>query len=443
MLSGMLNKWFKLDAHGTTLSREFIAGLTTFAAMAYILAVNPEILSQAGMDRSGLITVTALAAALGCFLMAGFANMPIALAPGMGTNSYFAFIICLGMGATWQQALAMVFWNGILFLILSVTGARSKVIDGIPNAIKIGVQCGLGLFIAFIGLQKTHLVVGNPHTLLAVGDVTSASAVMALGGLALMVLLTLRGISGAIIISILLLTAVGSCVTFGGSFITVLPKSYVSLPAPIDQTFFALDIWYPITHFKEAYATVFTLFILDLFDSIGTIVGLSQRAGLADKQGRIPKLGAALTADATATITGALLGTSTTTAYIESATGVESGGRTGLTSVFVGLFFLVALFFTPLISVIPSQATAPALMMVGIFMMQGVRQLNFDDLAETAPAFLTLLMIPLTFSITQGISLGLLFYIVLALLSGRKGWEKLSGTTLFLGALFVLHYILL
>lgn len=437
----MLNKCFNLKANGTTIGRETIAGLTTFAAMAYILAVNPEILSQAGMDRGGLITVTALAAAIGCFLMAGLANMPIALAPGMGTNSYFAFIICLGMGATWQQALGMVFWNGVLFLLLSVTGARAKVIDGIPNAIKVGVQCGIGLFIAFIGLQKTQLVVGNPHTLLMVGDVTSAPALMTLGGLALMVLLTLRGVAGAIILSILFLTAIGACISFGESTITILPSSIISWPDPIQQTFLALDIWYPITHFKEAYATVFTLFILDLFDSIGTIVGLSQRAGLEDRKGRIPNLGPALTADAAATITGALLGTSTTTAYVESATGIESGGRTGLTSIVVGFCFLTALFFTPLIAAVPSQATAPALIMVGIFMMQGIKQLRFDDLVETAPAFLTLLMIPLTFSITQGISLGLLFYIVLAVLSGRKHWHKLSRTTFFLGVLFILHYI--
>ncbi|MCH6258905.1 NCS2 family permease [Puniceicoccaceae bacterium K14] len=415
----MLDRLFQLKANSTTVRSEVIGGVTTFAAMAYILAVNPAILSNAGMPMPALITVTAIAAALGCFLMAALTNYPIAQAPGMGTNSYFAFVICLGSGLPWQAALSLTFWNGILFLLLSVSGVRRQIAESLPNGIKVGIQCGIGFFIAFLGLKSVDIVVGHQATLVTIGDLKAPAALLVVGGVALMTFLTLKKVSGAILISIVAITVTGFFVSQGGSPITQAPDGVVSAPAGIGELFMKLDIFYPFTHFTEILDELLTLLILDLFDSIGTLVGLSRRAKLVDSSGKMPKMGRALTADSIATITGSLLGTSTTTSFIESAAGIESGGRTGLTSVVTGMCFLVALVFTPLILIIPASATAPALVMVGIFMAQGLKELNFDDLSEVAPAFITMLMIPLTFSITEGIGLGLLIYCLIMLLNGK------------------------
>lgn len=436
----VINRFFQLEKHATTWKQEIIAGLTTFAAMSYILAVNPDILSNTGMDKAGLITVTALAGALGCFLMAFLTNFPIALAPGMSTNSYFAFIICLGMGATWQQALGMVFWNGILFLILSITGVRTKMADAIPDSLKIGIQCGIGIFIAFIGLQKAGIVVASPNTLTNIGNILSPSSLLVILGLLLMIVLSIKRFSGAIILTILMITVAGFFIQTASGAITHKPSALFALPNSISNLFMQLDILYPITHFKEAYSTVFTLLLLDMFDTIGTVVGLSRRAGLMDTHGKMPKMGQALTADALATVGGAVLGTSTTTSYIESATGIETGGRTGLTSIVVGCCFLLALFFAPIITIVPVQATAPALIMVGLFMLQGIKYLNFDILSEAGPAFITMLMIPLSFSITEGISLGILFYVVLMVFSKRSKEIRLG--TYLLAVIFILHYFI-
>ena len=415
----MLEKIFGLKAAQTTVKSELIAGVTTFAAMAYILAVNPAILSNAGMPVPALITVTAVAAALGCFLMAAFTNYPIAQAPGMGTNSYFAFVICIGSGLPWQTALALTFWNGIIFLILSVTGLRSKLAESLPNGVKIGIQCGIGFFIAFIGLKSVGIVIAHEATLVSIGDLKAPASLMVVGGLALMTFLTIKKFNGALLITILGLTLIGLIIPSEGAMVTSIPEGIVSLPSGISETFLKLDILYPITHFPEIADVLITLLLLDLFDSIGTLVGLSRRAGLVKIDGTMPKMGKALTADAVATVSGSLLGTSTTTSYIESAAGIESGGRTGLTSVVTGLCFLVALIFTPIILVVPAAATAPALVMVGAFMAQGLRDLKFDDLSEIVPAFITMLMIPLTFSITEGIGLGLTLYSLILVLSGR------------------------
>ena len=415
----MLEKIFGLKAAQTTVKSELIAGVTTFAAMAYILAVNPAILSNAGMPVPALITVTAIAAALGCFLMAALTNYPIAQAPGMGTNSYFAFVICIGSGLPWQTALALTFWNGIIFLILSVTGLRSKLAESLPNGVKIGIQCGIGFFIAFIGLKSVGIVIDHEATLVSIGDLKAPASLMVVGGLALMTFLTIKKVSGALLITILGLTLIGLIIPSEGAMVTSIPDGIVSLPSGISETFLKLDILYPITHFPEIADVLITLLLLDLFDSIGTLVGLSRRAGLVKKDGTMPKMGKALTADAIATVSGSLLGTSTTTSYIESAAGIESGGRTGLTSVVTGLCFLIALIFTPIILVVPAAATAPALVMVGAFMAQGLKELKFDDLSEIVPAFITMLMIPLTFSITEGIGLGLTLYSLILALSGR------------------------
>lgn len=437
----MLEKIFGLKAAQTTVKSELIAGVTTFAAMAYILAVNPAILSNAGMPVPALITVTAIAAALGCFLMAALTNYPIAQAPGMGTNSYFAFVICIGSGLPWQTALALTFWNGIIFLILSVTGLRSKLAESLPNGVKIGIQCGIGFFIAFIGLKSVGIVIDHEATLVSIGDLKAPASLMVVGGLALMTFLTIKKVSGALLITILGLTLIGLIIPSEGAMVTSIPDGIVSLPSGISETFLKLDILYPITHFPEIADVLITLLLLDLFDSIGTLVGLSRRAGLVNKDGTMPKMGKALTADAVATVSGSLLGTSTTTSYIESAAGIESGGRTGLTSLVTGLCFLVALIFTPIILVVPAAATAPALVMVGAFMAQGLKELRFDDLSEIVPAFITMLMIPLTFSITEGIGLGLTLYSLILALSGRA--KEAPILSYIISAVFIIYYALL
>jgi len=437
----MLEKIFGLKAAQTTVKSELIAGVTTFAGMSYILAVNPAILSNAGMPVPALITVTAIAAALGCFLMAALTNYPIAQAPGMGTNSYFAFVICIGSGLPWQTALALTFWNGIIFLILSVTGLRSKLAESLPNGVKIGIQCGIGFFIAFIGLKSVGIVIDHEATLVSIGDLKAPASLMVVGGLALMTFLTIKKVSGALLITILGLTLIGLIIPSEGAMVTSIPDGIVSLPSGISETFLKLDILYPITHFPEIADVLITLLLLDLFDSIGTLVGLSRRAGLVKKDGTMPKMGKALTADAVATVSGSLLGTSTTTSYIESAAGIESGGRTGLTSVVTGLCFLVALIFTPIILVVPAAATAPALVMVGAFMAQGLKELRFDDLSEIVPAFITMLMIPLTFSITEGIGLGLTLYSLILALSGRA--KEAPVLSYIISAVFIVYYALL
>lgn len=434
----MLERCFKLKDHGVTVRSEVLAGLTTFAAMAYILAVNPMILSNAGMPVPPLITVTALAAAMGCFLMAALTNYPIAQAPGMGTNSYFAFVICIGAGLSWQTALSLTFWNGFLFLLLSVTGLRKRLAEALPNGIKVGIQCGIGFFIAFLGLKSVGIVVGSDATLVTIGNIKSPQSLLVLGGVALMTFLTLKRVAGALLITILAVTVVGMVIPAGEGTITSLPDGLFSMPHGIGDTAFKLDILYPFRHFTEVLDILLTLLILDLFDSIGTLVGLSRRAKLVDENGSMPRMGRALTADSLATIGGALLGTSTTTSYIESAAGIEAGGRTGLTSVTTGVCFLLALFFTPIILIVPAAATAPALVMVGIFMAQGLKELDFDDLSEVAPAFITMLMIPLTFSITEGIGLGLTLYTVILLLSGKA--RSVPVLSHVITVIFIIYY---
>jgi len=434
-----LDKIFGLSRNGSGLRQEFIGGITTFAAMAYILAVNPIILADAGMPREPLITVTALAAALGCFLMAGLANYPIALAPGMGTNAYFTYVICLGMDVPWQAALALTFWNGIAFLLLSVSGLREKLVDALPDSIKLGITAGIGIFIAFIGLKNVGIVVGDDATLVSVGNLTSPGSLLVLLGLVLIVGLVIKKVAGAILIAILSVTVIAFFVQSEGVPLAQWPNSLISLPAGISELFFAVDWSYPFREFSGEVLTVLvTLFVLDLFDSLGTLIGLARRAGFIQEDGRMPRIGRALSADATATVAGALLGTSTTTSYVESAAGVEAGARTGLASVFTGICFLLALFLTPIISVVPAVATTPALVVVGLFMLQGLRDLDFDSLPVMAPALLTMIMIPLTFSITEGIGLGLLVHVSIQTVSGRAKQVPLLTWMLALG--FVLFF---
>lgn len=439
-MSNFLEHFFKLKEKGTNLKTEFIAGLTTFAAMSYVLVVNPSILGAGGMPIEGLITVTAIAACLGTLLMALMTNYPIAMAPGMGLNAFFAFTICLTREIPWDAALGIVFWNGILFLLLSVSGVRTKIAEAIPAALKIGVQCGIGLFIAFIGLKNAGLVVDNPATFVSIGDLSDPATLLALAGIILTIVLVIRKVTGAILISVVVLSLIGAFIPVGDGYLTQHTSQFIGLPDDISSTFFAMDIMYPIEYFAETWDLIFALLFVNMFDTIGTLIGVSRRANLLDEQGKLPKMGKAMTADAVASVMGAAIGTSPVTSYVESAAGVSAGGRTGLTSVFVALCFMLALFLTPLMKVIPLMATTPALIMVGILMMDSFRQLDFDDLTSLATATVALLAMPLTFSISEGIALGFITYVGIMLGTGR--YKQVTMITYIMAAVFVLRYAL-
>jgi AGZA family xanthine/uracil permease-like MFS transporter len=437
----MLQRLFQLDRNRTTPGREFQAGLTTFAAMAYILAVNPAILANAGMDKGALVTVTALTAALATAIMALLTNYPIALAPGMGINAFFTFTIVLGKGLPWSEALGMVFVNGLIFLALSLTGIREKIIAAIPHALKIAVTCGIGLFIAFIGLKNGGVIVANSATFVGAGDFASGPVALCLAGVFLTIILVARGVPGAIVISIAVITLVGLLVpAAGGTKVTQLPSALIAAPhspAPVflKLTFNFLTSW---TAFTVALPLILTLLLVDMFDNIGTLIGVTKRAGLLAADGTLPKAGRALLADSLATIASALFGTSTVVSYIESASGGEAGGRTGLTSLTTAGFFLLALFFTPLILIVPAAATAPALVVVGIFMMQSVIEIDMTDFKIAAPAVLTIFAIPLTFSIAEGIGLGLIAAAVLAIGLGKA--KMLTTLGYFIAGIFFLQF---
>ncbi len=439
MSKSLFERLFQLSAHGTTIKTEIIAGLTTFAAMSYILVVNPSILGLSGMPTTGLITVTALAACLGTLLMAGMTNYPVALAPGMGLNAFFAFTICMTRDVPWDAALGIVFWNGILFLLLTLTGVRTKVAEAIPASLKIGVQCGIGLFIAFIGLKNAGLIVEHPATFVTLGDLSEPAVMLALAGVLLTIVLVMRKVTGGILMSMVLLTVVGLFIPTENGYLTSHPDSIVGLPEPITDTFFAMDIWYPVENFAQTWDLIFALMFVNMFDTIGTLIGVSRRANLLTPEGKLPKIGSAMTADATASVVGAALGTSPVTSYVESAAGVSSGGRTGLTAVVVAVCFLLALFLTPLMKIIPIMATTPALIMVGILMMESIRQLDFDDLGALATASVALLTMPLSFSISEGIALGFITYVVVMVGSGK--YKQVSGITYAMALVFILRYV--
>jgi AGZA family xanthine/uracil permease-like MFS transporter len=437
----MLNRLFKLEENHTTPGREMAAGLTTFAAMAYILAVNPGILSATGMDKGALVTVTALTAAIATTIMALMTNYPIALAPGMGINAFFTFTIVLGKGVPWSDALGMVFVNGIIFLLLSVTGVREKIIAAIPHGLKIAVTCGIGLFIAFIGLKNGGLIVANPATFVSHGDFTSGPVALCLGGILLTAVLVARRIPGAIVLSIGMVTLAGLFVSTGqASRVTQLPEHLLALPASPAPVFLKLTFNFlkDSAAFFVALPLILTLLLVDMFDNIGTLIGVTKRAGFLRPDGTLPRAGRALLADSFATILSSLCGTSTVVSYIESASGVEAGGRTGLTTLTTAGLMLLALFFTPLILMVPSAATAPALVIVGIFMMQSVIEIDMKDFTVAAPAVLTILAIPLTFSIAEGIGLGLITATVLAVALGRP--KSLTPVGYAVAAVFFLEF---
>ncbi len=434
----MLNRLFKLDQHHTTVGRELQAGLTTFTAMAYILAVNPLILRDAGMPQAALVTVTALTAAMSTLLMAFMTNFPLALAPGMGINAYFTYSVVLGAGVPWQSALGLVLANGVVFLLLSLTGVREKIVNAIPYSLKIAITCGVGLFIAFIGLKNAGLVVASKATFVTAGDFGSPAVALAFFGIILTAVLVARRVPGAIVISILLVTVAGLFISDGkGGRVTAMPTQLFSAPSSPAPVMGKLDLDFLFHHFAKALPIMLTLLIVDMFDNIGTLIGVTKRAGLLRPDGTLPKAGRALVSDSIAAILSALLGTSTVVSYIESASGVEAGGRTGLTAVSTAICFLLALFLTPLILIIPSAATAPALVVVGVFMFQTVAEIKLDNFVETMPAVITLLCIPLTFSIAEGLGLGVIALAVLALATGRT--RSVPAFTYALAVLFFLH----
>jgi AGZA family xanthine/uracil permease-like MFS transporter len=429
----MLESWFKLSEHGTTVRKEVLAGFTTFLTMAYITFVNPAILSDAGMDFGAVFVATCLAAALGTAIMGLAANYPIALAPGMGLNAYFTYAVVLGMGFTWQVALGAVFISGVIFLVLSILPVREWIVNAIPKTLKLAISAGIGLFLGIIALKNAGIVVDHPATLVTIGDLLAPGAMLALAGFFVMVALDQRKVPGAVLIGILLVTAAGILLGVADF------KGIAALPPDPSPTFAQLDL---DGAFKIGLVTIiFAFLFVDFFDTAGTLVGIAHRAGLLDERGRLPRLKRALIADSTATIAGSVFGTSTTTSYIESASGIKAGGRTGLTAVVVALLFLLTLFFSPLAQSVPAFATAPALLFVATLMARGLTEVNWDEPTDYAPAVVTALSMPLTFSIADGIGLGFITYTVVKVLSGKIG--EVSPAVALVTALFVAKYVFL
>jgi AGZA family xanthine/uracil permease-like MFS transporter len=429
-MQSTLSRFFGLAENNTTVRTELLAGCTTFLTMAYIVFVNPAILSDAGMDRDAVFVATCLAAAVGTAIMGLYANYPVALAPGMGLNAYFTYGVVLGLGHSWQVALGAVFLSGVIFLVLSVLPVREYIINSIPRSLKMAISAGIGLFLGIIALKNAGIVVAHPATFVSLGDVTSLPVLLAAAGFVIMVALDHRRVPGAIIIAILLVTALG--VALG----VTTPAGIVSLPPSIAPTFFALDLGGALE--VGLITIVFAFLFVDMFDTAGTLVGVAHRAGLLDAEGKLPRAGKALVADSIATMVGAVLGTSTTTSYVESAAGVKVGGRTGLTAVVVAALFLAALFFSPLAATVPAYATAPALLYVACMMTRGLTEVDWEDATEYAPAVVTAIVMPLTFSIANGIALGFITYAAIKLLSGR--FADINAAVAVLAVAFIVKF---
>lgn len=432
----MLEKLFKLKEFKTTPKTEIIAGITTFMTMGYILIVNPDILSVTGMDKGAVFTATALSAFIATMVMALYANKPFTLASGMGLNAFFAFTVVLQMGYTWQFALTAVFLEGIIFIIMTFFKLRAAIINSIPYNLKKAVSVGIGLFIAFIGLQGGGVITDNPATLVSIGSITSSVALLTLIGLIITGIMLAKKVKGALLIGIVVTTVIG--IPMG---VTQIPANFsiFSLPPSLAPVFFKFD-FSNIFSF-DMLIVLFTFLFVDLFDTVGTLIGVSTKAGLVDEKGNLPGVHKALLADAVGTTAGACLGTSTVTTYVESAAGVAEGGRTGLTAFSSGILFLLALLFAPLFTMVPSAATAPVLILVGLFMMSPIKEINLEDYTESIPAFLTVIMMPLTYSIAEGIVFGMVSYALLKLLTGRG--KEVTVVGYIIASLFVLKYLLL
>jgi AGZA family xanthine/uracil permease-like MFS transporter len=429
---------FALQEHGTSLRTETIAGLTTFLTMAYIVFVNPNILKAAGMPFGAVMTATVLSTAIGSILMGFYANLPIGLAPGMGTNAYFAFYVCGVMGINWQTALGAVFISGIAFLLLTITGLREKIVDAIPDSMKHAVAAGIGILIAFVGLKDAGVIVKNDVVFVGLGEVASKEVLVTLAGLIITGFFLAKKIRGALLWGILATTLLSIAVGASKP-----PSSIVSMPPSIAPTFAAMDLKAALS--LGLLQIIFAFLFVDLFDTIATLIGVADEGGLMKmgKDGKLhlPRVGRALASDAIATMAGALLGTSTVTSYIESSTGIAEGGRTGLTAIVVGILFLAMLFFSPLIGAVPPQATAPALVIVCVFMLKNLARVIWSDFTEAIPAVVACLAIPLTFSISNGLALGFILYPAIKIVTGR--WREANWLVYTLGILFVLKFIFL
>ena len=424
----MLERLFQLRAHNTNVRTEILAGITTFLAMAYILFVNPSILGETGMDKGALFVATCLAAAIGSVTMGLIANYPIALAPGMGLNAFFTYTVVLHMGHTWQVALGAVFISAVLFFLLSILRVREWIVNSIPLPLRSAIAAGIGLFLALIALHNAGIVVDNSATLVGLGDLREPAPILATLGFFLIVGLEALKVRGAVLIGIMAVTVVAI-------LLGVTPfAGVVSMPPSLAPTFLQLDIKGALD--VGLISVIFAFLFVDLFDNSGTLIGVAKRAGLMDKDGHMPKMGRALIADSTAAMAGSLLGTSTTTSYIESAAGVSAGGRTGLTAIVVAVLFLLALFFAPLAGSVPAFATAPALLFVAVLMASGLAEINWDDVTEAAPVVITALAMPLTYSIANGIAFGFISWTAIKLISGRH--RDLNAALVILSILFVI-----
>ena len=452
----MLEKWFQLKENNTNIKTEVVAGVTTFMTMAYILAVNPSILSASGMDSQAILMATALASFIGTIAMALLANYPFALAPGLGLNAYFAYTVCGSMGYSWQIALLAVFVEGLIFIVLSVTNVREAIFNAIPIQLKRGVSVGIGLFVAFIGFQNAGLIVNSDSTLVTVVDFTAnfntagICAVLAVLGTFIIAILHIKGVKGSILIGIFITWILGILCQLTGLY-TVTPEAgfYSLIPSwssfslgAIGLTFgkcFTAD--FGSVRVLDFVVIVFAFLFVDIFDTLGTLIGCANKANMLDREGKLPRIKQALLADAVATSAGAVLGTSTTTTFVESSAGVAEGGRTGLASVVTGLLFLVSVFLAPIFTTIPGFATAPALLFVGFLMITAVTQIDFNDLTEAIPAYLCLLAMPLMYSISEGIAVGVISYVVINMVCGKA--KKITPLMYILAVLFICKYVFL
>ena len=432
MRSKIMEKLFKLQERGTTVGREVVAGITTFLAMAYILAVNPGMLSETGMPFGGVFTATAIASAIATLVMAFLANLPVALAPGMGLNAFFTYTVCFGMGCSWQFALTAVLLEGILFILLSLFGVREAIINSIPATLRKAVAVGIGLFICLIGLSNAGITSSDTGTIIGFVNLNVPSALVAIIGLVITIVLYILKVPGAILIGIALTTIVG--IPFG---VTTVPEGWKPFSLPEAPLLFKFEWGSVLT--GKFFIVFFTFLFTDLFDTIGTLMGVTEQAGLVDEKGNIPNVKGALLADAIGTVAGACLGTSTVTSFVESSSGVAAGGRTGLSSVVTAIMFLLALFFTPLFALIPSAATAPALIFVGFLMMQSISSIDFQDLTEGIPAFITIMVMPFAYSISKGIAFGMISYVICKI-AGKKA-KEVPVVTWVLAVIFIANLV--
>lgn len=432
-----MEKYFKLKENKTDVRTEILAGITTFMTMVYILAVNPGMLSETGMDFGGVFTATALSAGVATLIMALYAKYPFALAPGMGLNAFFTYSVCIGMKQSWQFALTAVLVEGIIFILLSLLKVREAIFDLIPLLLKKAVSAGIGLFIALVGLKNAGIIVANEGTTIGLGDLTANASIVALLGLIVIAILYARNVKGALLIGIIIATIIG--IPLG---VTTLPEGFkiFSLPPSLKDVAFKFVPFSEIMT-KDFWIIVVTFLFVDIFDTVGTLAGVASKSGMLDKEGKLPRVSKALTADAVGTIFGACMGTSTVTTFVESSAGVAAGGRTGLTSVTTGIMFILALFIAPLFAIIPAAATAPVLVVVGVFMMSAVMEINWHDLTEAVPAFLTIAMMPFAYSIAEGIVFGIVSYTLIKTFTGKA--KDVSALMWVLSVLFVLREIFL